>query len=169
MNMKENLLEEIALALADSPAPDVAELVDRAARILEGLAADERTSIVRDRGDDARRRLLPKLSEAMRSEVETLLRYPPLTAGGIMTTEFVSLRAEMRVRDALSHIRAVAREKEAIYACYVLDPETSHLLGAVSLRDLVRAELDQPVTEVMRKKPVTVAALRDERMRASTP
>src|SRR5262249_59903187 len=63
---------------------------------------------------------------------------------------------------ALRHIRAVAREKESIYACYVLEPETGRLLGAVSLRDLVMAELGSPVTEVMRRKPVTVQALDDQ-------
>lgn len=141
---------------------------ERAAPILEGIAADERTSIVREMGEYARRRLLPTLSQAMRSEVETLLRYPPRTAGGIMTTEFVSLQPEMRVRDALSHIRAVAREKEAIYACYILEHETSQLLGAVSLRDLVMAELDQPVSEVMRKKPVAVNAHDDQEIVAAT-
>ena len=139
-----------------------------AAPILEGIAADERTAIVREMGEYARRRLLPKLSQAMRSEVETLLRYPPRTAGGIMTTEFVSLRPEMRVGEALSHIRAVAREKEAIYACYVREHQTSELLGAVSLRDLVMAELDQPVSEVMRKRPVTVNAHDDQELVAAT-
>jgi len=139
-----------------------------AAPILEGMAADERTAIVREMGEYSRRRLLPKLSEAMRSEVETLLRYPPLTAGGIMTTEFVSLSPDMRVRDALSHVRAVARDKEAIYACYILDPGTARLLGAVSLRDLVMAELDQPVTEIMRKRPVTVKARDDQEVVAAT-
>jgi magnesium transporter len=137
---------------------------DRAARILEGLAADQRTAIVRDMGDTARRRLLPKLGATMRAEVETLLLYPPRTAGGIMTTEFVSLRPDMRVRDALAHIRAVANEKEAIYACYVLHPESGRLLGALSLRDLVMAEAEKPVTEVMRKKPVTVSALDDQEL-----
>ena len=139
---------------------------DRAARILEGLAADERTAIVRHMGDNARRRLLPKLSAEVRTEVETLLRYPPRSAGGIMTTEFVSLHPEMKVGEALKHIRAVAREKEAIYACYVLDAD-SRLLGAVSLRDLVMAELEQPVAEVMRKKPVVVNATDDQELVAS--
>jgi len=62
----------------------------------------------------------------------------------------------MNVGDALKHIRSVARDKESIYACYVLEPETEGLLGAVSLRDLVMAEMNQPITEVMRHKPVTV-------------
>jgi magnesium transporter len=135
---------------------------DRAARILEGLSADERTDIVRQMGDRERRKLLPELHAEARAEVERLLQYPPHSAGGIMTTEFVRLSPAMKVSDALDHIRTVAREKESIYACYVLEPGTGRLLGAVSLRDLVMASLAQPVTEVMRRKPVTVEALEDQ-------
>jgi magnesium transporter len=134
----------------------------RAARILEGLAADERTDIVQQMGEHERRRLLPKLSADVRAEVERLLQYPDHTAGGIMTTEFVRLEPSMTVGGALKHIRSVAREKESIYACYVLEPGTGRLLGSLSLRDLVMAELDRPVTEIMRRKPVTVAALDDQ-------
>src|SRR5712691_9382106 len=68
----------------------------------------------------------------------------------------------MTVGEALKHIRSVAREKESIYACYVMEPGTNHLLGAVSLRDLVMAELEKPVTEIMRRKPITVNALDDQ-------
>jgi magnesium transporter len=79
-----------------------------------------------------------------------------------MTTEFVQLDPALKVGEALKHIRAVAREKESIYACYVLEPGTGQLLGSVSLRDLVMAELDAPVTQVMRRKPVTVDAEDDQ-------
>jgi magnesium transporter len=65
----------------------------------------------------------------------------------------------MTVGQALKRIRAEAGEKETIYACYVLEPGTARLLGAVSLRDLVMAELEQPVVEVMRRHPITVEAL----------
>ena len=74
-------------------------------------------------GENGRRRCLPKLSAEVRAEVERLLRYPGATAGGIMTTEFVRL-IRHEVGEALSHIRAVAREKESIYACYVMDAGT---------------------------------------------
>jgi magnesium transporter len=134
----------------------------RAAQILEGLSADERTEIVREMGDYARRRLLPKLSAEVRADVAKLLQYPPHAAGGIMTTEFVRLDPAWTVGECLKHIRAVAREKESIYACYVLQPPTGQLLGSVSLRDLVMAELEQPVEKVMRRKPVTVSALEDQ-------
>ncbi len=134
----------------------------RAAQILEGLSADERTDILQQMGEHQCRRLIPKLSAESRAEVERLLQYPDHTAGGIMTTEFVRLDPKMTVGDALKHIRSVAREKESIYACYVLDPIRGQLLGAVSLRDLVMAELELPITEVMRPKPITVNARDDQ-------
>jgi magnesium transporter len=136
----------------------------RAAALLEQLSADQRTEIVRDMGQVERRRVLPKLSNAARAELEGLLQYPPHTAGGIMTTEFVRLDQGMTVGDALKHLRAVAREKESIYACYVMEPDTGRLLGAVSLRDLVMAEFARPLTEVMRRKPVTVGVLDDREL-----
>jgi magnesium transporter len=134
----------------------------RGAEILAGLSADERTDIIQKMGQHDRHRIVPKLSTEVRAELEDLLQYPANTAGGIMTTEFVQLDRKMTVAEALKHIRSVAREKESIYACYVIDPNTDHLLGAVSLRDLVMAELDAPVADVMRRRPVTVNALDDQ-------
>lgn len=134
----------------------------RAAEILAGLSADERTDIVQKMGLHERHRTVAKLSPELRKELESLLKYPPHTAGGIMTTEFVQLDPALRVGKALKHIRAVAREKESIYACYVLEPGSGKLLGSVSLRDLVMAELDTPITQVMRRKPVFVNAEDDQ-------
>jgi magnesium transporter len=134
----------------------------RAGQILTGLSADQRTEIVRPMGEIERRRLLPTLPADVRGEVERLLQYPRRTAGGIMTTEFVRLEPGITVADALKRIRAVAREKESIYACYVLEPGTGRLLGSVSLRDLVMAEMSAALTAVMRKKPITVNALDDQ-------
>ena len=134
----------------------------RVAQILEGLSADESTDIIQRMSPHQRHRVMPKLSAEMRKELEGLLQYPAHTAGGIMTTELVRLDPGMTVGEALKHIRSVAREKESIYACYVMEPRTNHLLGAVSLRDLVMAELAKPVTDVMRRKPVTVNALDDQ-------
>jgi len=179
-----DLLNQLTLAEAASvimmlPAPRAVQVLDqptmtrraailerldpsRAAKILEGLAADERTDIIQQMGEHERRRLLPKLRPEVRAEVERLLQYPDHTAGGIMTTEFVRLDPSMTVGAALKHIRSVARDKESIYACYVLEPGTGRLLGSVSLRDLVMADLDRAVADIMRRKPITVAALDDQ-------
>jgi magnesium transporter len=147
----------------------ILEQVDpaRAAQILEGLAADQRTEIMRGMGEFARRRLLPQLAADTRAEVERLLQYPPHSAGGIMTTEFVRLEPGWKVGDCLKHVRAVAREKESIYACYVMEPGSGRLLGSVSLRDLVMAELEQPVESVMRRRPITVSVLDDQEVVAA--
>ncbi len=176
-------LQEAAAVMSMLPPPRAVEVLDqptlrrrsaileklepgRASQLLEALSADERTEIVRGMGEISRRRLLPKLSPEIRAEVESLLQYPEHTAGGIMTTEFVRLDPDLTVGDALRHIREVAQEKESIYACYVLDPE-GKLLGSVSLRDLVMADFAQPLTSVMRKKPVIVNALDDREVVAA--
>jgi magnesium transporter len=140
----------------------------RIAAILEGLSADERTDVIQKMGVHERHRILPKFTPDVRAELEDLLQYPDHTAGGIMTTEFVRLEPKMTVADALKHIRSVAREKESIYACYVMDPETDRLLGAVSLRDLVMSEFERPVVQIMRRKPITVKALDDQEKVAET-
>ncbi|HEY6807122.1 MAG TPA: magnesium transporter [Pyrinomonadaceae bacterium] len=135
---------------------------NRVVEILSGLAADERTDIVQRMGLHERHRIVPKLNPEIRTELEHLLQYPPHTAGGIMTTEFVELDPNMTVGIALKHIRTVAKDKESIYACYILEPQTRRLLGSVSLRDLVMAELEAPLGRVMRTKPITVTALEDQ-------
>ena len=130
-----------------------------AARLVERLSADQRREIISHMNLHQRHRLVPKLDPAVRAEAEQLLQYPDRTAGGIMTTEFVRLDPHLTVGQALKHIRSVARERESIYACYIVEPGSDRLLGTVSLRDLVMAEFTQPLTEVMRKHPIAVNVL----------
>jgi magnesium transporter len=132
---------------------------DLAAKVLNAMASDERTAAVREMCDHGRRLMLPMLSDSARKEVEQQLKYPPHTAGELMATEFVRLLPTMTVGKALEMIREVARDRESIYACYIVEPETGRLLGAVSLRDLVMAHAAQPVSQVMRSNPVTVGVL----------
>jgi magnesium transporter len=134
----------------------------RTAQIIEGLSADERTDVIQQMGLIERRRILARVSIEVKVELEHLLQYEEHTAGGIMTTELMQIDPDWTVGEALRHIRAVAREKESIYACYVMESETGKLLGSVSLRDLVMAEFDQPIGQVMRRKPVTVDPLDDQ-------
>ena len=136
---------------------------DLAAKILSAMASDERTRAVREMCDHGRRLLLPLVSESARKEVEVLLKYPPHTAGELMATEFVRLVPTMTVSEALENIRQVARHRETIYACYVVELGTDRLLGAVSLRDLVMSDPGLPVSEVMRSNPVTVGVLEPQK------
>lgn len=128
--------------------------------MLQDLPADERTNILRILSPHDRGKLLPKLDAKTRAEAEQLLSYPEHSAGAIMTTEFVRLKPTMTVADALAHIREVAKDRESVYACYVLD-EAGKLLGALSLRDLVVAESTKLLPEVMRKRPLSVQVTDD--------
>ncbi|MFO0809529.1 MAG: magnesium transporter [Gemmataceae bacterium] len=138
---------------------------ERAVTILAGMAADERVDAVKSMSPHERTRILAKLDASTRTEVEQLSRYPDHTAGGIMTTEFVRLDPALTAAQALEHVRAVARDRESIYACYVVD-SAGKLLGAVSLRDLVVAEPNKPVADVMRRNPLSVGVL-DDRLEAA--
>jgi magnesium transporter len=126
------------------------------AKIVAGLPSDERTAVLRRMSKHAIRLLLPLLSGECRRAVKRKLRYRKRTAGDLMTPEFVQLAPTMTISEALAHLREVAQFRETIYACYVLDPQTQRLLGAVSLRDLTMANGDQQVSEIMRPHPVTV-------------
>ncbi|MGO9112764.1 MAG: magnesium transporter [Thermoguttaceae bacterium] len=128
---------------------------DLAAKLLEGMASDQRNPVVRKMSAHARRLLLPMLSPVVRKEVEQHLTYAENTAGDLMTTEFLRLEPTMTVAEALEHIRHVAQDRESIYACYVVEPGSGKLLGAVSLRDMVMAAPSSSVSEVMRPNPVT--------------
>lgn len=129
-----------------------------AAKIMEDLSADERTAVIRSMSPYQQHRIVPKVSDQVQREIKQLLQYPPRTAGGIMTTEFVSLRATMTAGQALQTIKSYAAEKETIYACYVQEEGSGKLIGAVSLRDLVLADPAKTVDSIMRRKPVSVGA-----------
>jgi magnesium transporter len=132
-----------------------------AAQLLARMPADERIDVLQQAGTRVGRRLIPELPGPLRAEAERLLQYPPHTAGGIMTTEFVRLEPGLTVGQSLARVRQMARDFEHIYACYVLDPE-GRLLSAVSLRDLVLADEQRPITEVMTPNPVSVQVLEDQ-------
>lgn len=137
----------------------------RAATLLNELPADQRAEVLRQMSPHDRGRLLPQLDADARAEAEQLLSYPDNTTGAIMTTEFVRLAPTLTADQALQFVKDVAKDQETIYACYVVDGE-GKLLGSVSLRDLVLADADRPVTDVMRRNPVTVRVT-DDRLEAS--
>ena len=136
---------------------------DAAAALVDAMSADQQADLFRELPEADRARLLPRLDAPTRATLEHLLRYRPDTAGGIMTTEFVALRAGLTAGEALDTIARVAHGKETVYVAYVTDagpgedPARGRLVRAVSLRDLLVAPRDQPVTGVgVPRAPVTV-------------
>ncbi len=132
------------------------------AQLLNGMASDQRSALVRHMSLRGCRQLMPLLSPEARVEVEQQPQHPDDTAGDLMTMEFVRFSPATTGSEATDHIREVARDRETIYACYVVDPQSGRLLGALSLRDLVMAHPADPVSKIMRPNPVAVG-VRDSR------
>lgn len=135
----------------------------RAIPLIEAMSADQQVELFRELGDEARGRLIHVLTAPTRDSLNLLLRYPPTSAGGIMTTEFVGVPAGWNVEQVKTYIREVGRAKETVYAIYVLEPKDQRLIGVVSLREVMLAEPGTPVLEICEsRKAVTVRPMVDQ-------
>jgi magnesium transporter len=130
--------------------------------LVDAMSADQQADLFRELPDDDRARLLKKLDAPTQEALKLLLRYPPDTAGGIMTTEFVSMPPAWTVDQALRYIGEIGRTKETVYAIYVLDPATQRLVHVASLRDLMTADRQAQIGTVGDKRaPISVRPLTD--------
>jgi magnesium transporter len=131
----------------------------RVGPLIEAMSSDQQADLFREVPDEDRQRLLAAVSEHTRANLRKLLQYPPNTAGGIMTTEFVSVSADWTANQALVLISEVGGRKETVYAVYVLDPDTQALVHVVSLRELITAPREDNVLDIGgRRPPLTVTA-----------
>ena len=112
---------------------------DRAALLLSRVHPDRRAEIYRGLSRTAQDRLFDRLDGNAKTSLNRILEYPADKAGGIMTTEFVSVPAGWTVKQVLDHIRARGHETAQIYAVYVVEPQSQRLLQTVSLRELLIA------------------------------
>jgi magnesium transporter len=130
---------------------------DAAIALVEAMSADQQADLFRELRPADRERLLGKIDEQSRRALTLLLRYRAESAGGIMTTEVLTVPQGWTVERTLSHIREVAHGKETVYVIYVLD-DNQHLVHVVSLRQLIVADPSATVGEVGdRRRPVTVS------------
>ncbi len=157
--------EQLADTLEEA-SPEVQQTViealhpERAADVLEEMDPDEAADILADMDDQASEKLLSLMEDDDEEDVRLLLAYPEDSAGGIMTTEFAWVPENYDVGQALNHLRSSedALEDEFMYYVYILDPEEV-LKGVVSLRDLVTAKLDRPLSDFFDDDPVEVTPL----------
>ena len=133
----------------------------RAADILEEMSPDDAADLVADLSDESREEILALMERDEAEELGELLAYPEDTAGGMMTTEFVTLPASLTGAQAIDRLRELEPDAETIYYVYVVDDE-ERLVGVLSLRDLIVSKPDTPIADVMIAEPVTVGALADE-------
>lgn len=116
--------------------------------IINNLFADDAADLIEEMPSNVVRRIIKTSNEETREEVNKLLGFPKDSAGSIMTTELITLREKMTLEEALKKIRKQALDKETIYTCYVTD-DGKHLLGTISLRDILVNAPDEKVGDVM--------------------
>lgn len=153
---------QVLEGLDDEAAADVLEEVDdelqvaiirgldaeRAADILEEMDPDEAADILGDLSPEHAEDLLNRMEAPEAEDVRELLAYPDETAGGLMTTEFVSVPVECTAGEGIRHLRQQAAEMDQVPYVYVID-ERGRLRGSLTLRELIVAEPDNPIREVM--------------------
>ncbi len=132
-----------------------------AAALIEAMSSDQQADLVRGLPPSARGPLLDKLDPDTRHTLKLLLKYRPDTAGGIMTTEVMTVPADWSVAQTLDYIKRVALQKETVYVAYLLDHE-DRLVGVVSLRQLIVADGSETVLHVASPRaPVSVTPSTD--------
>src|SRR5437868_8732011 len=144
-------LEEMAAERQAQIIGDMDE--ERAADILEHMSPDEAADVLGDLPEDKAEDLLNLMEDDEQNEVAELLPYDDDTAGGLMTTEFVTLPRNLTVGEALARLREMAETPNMIYYLYVVEEEQSwKLAGVIALRSLILGDPDAPLAAVMREE-----------------
>ncbi|MFY9504418.1 MAG: magnesium transporter [Dethiobacteria bacterium] len=133
---------------------------ERAPAILKEMASDDAVDLLGELSPKETAELLPLVDEDT-AKFSGLLKYPEESAGGIMTTEYISLPADLPVEEAIARLREIAPQAETIYYVFVVDVE-NRLIGVLSLRDLIAAPDGTPLKEIMKHNVISVNALLDQ-------
>ncbi|MBO1199359.1 magnesium transporter [Staphylococcus simiae] len=138
-----------------------------ASHILEAMSYDNAVDILNELSKSKVASLLTLMNKDDANEIKALLHYDEDTAGGIMTTEYLSLKAHTPVKEALIHVKEQAPDAETIYVIYVINDEDK-LVGVLSLRDLIVAENDAYIEDIMSERVISVNVAEDQENVAQT-
>lgn len=128
--------------------------------VIDSLYMDDTVDLLEDLPANLIKRILASVDPQKRNIINKLCKYPEDSAGSIMTIEYVSLRKEMTVQEALDHIKATGIHKETIYTCYVL--ENKKLLGIVSAKSLITSNRHTKIEKLMNKNIISVQTHTDQ-------
>lgn len=124
--------------------------------VLDSQFMDDTVDMLEEMPANVVKRVLRLTDSETRGMLNRLLQYKDGSAGSIMTTEFVDLKQDMTIRQAIDRIRRIAVDKETINTCYVTD-SARVLEGVVSLRDLIMAKDEERVGDIMEDNPIAVS------------
>ena len=149
-DMNSDMREELLEALTDS---ELKEIMDE-------MYVDDTVDVLEEMPANVVDRLLMATDEETRKQINTLLQYPEDSAGSIMNIEYISLRKEMTVADAILKIRQVGINRETFYTCYVT--EKRKLIGVVDVKDLLTAGESRLIEEIMDENVIYARTLDDQ-------
>jgi magnesium transporter len=129
--------------------------------VINDLYIDDVVGIIEEMPANVVKRILKNATEDTRKQVNQILNYPQDSAGSIMTTEYVSLRSNMTIADAINRIRSVGVNSETFETCYVTD-NVKRLIGYIDLRTIILADDTSTVDELMESNVISVNTHEDQ-------
>ena len=129
--------------------------------VVDELYVDDMVDIVEEMPANVVKRILRSADSETRKAINEILKYPDDSAGSIMTTEYVTLRPNMTVEDAIKRIRRTGLDKETIYTSYVIS-DNRKLVGLLSMRTLLLSDDDDVVKDIMETNVISVKTLDDQ-------
>ncbi|MEG2634351.1 MAG: magnesium transporter [Oscillospiraceae bacterium] len=129
--------------------------------VLDDLFLDDTVDIIEEMPANVVKRILQSVDADTRKSINQLLNYPEDSAGSIMTIEYVDLKKTMTVEQSFARIRKTGVDKETIYTCYVTD-KNRKLLGLVSVKDLLLAQYEDVIDDIMEENIISVNTCDDQ-------
>ncbi|MGD9560040.1 MAG: magnesium transporter [Oscillospiraceae bacterium] len=149
-------LEVFAELDADTQQHIIGSITDHeVSQIIDDLMVDDAVDMLEEMPASLVKRVLRNARPETRTLINQFLRYPENSAGSIMTAEFIDLRRDMTVEDAIKRIRRIGGDRETVYTCYVVD-DTRRLDGVVTVKDLLLAGDSDMVAELMETDVISV-------------
>lgn len=135
--------------------------------VMQELFVDDVTELLDEMPASVVKRILQSVSPDDRKDINLILQYPEDSAGSVLTTEFVGLKADMTVSKAFDYIRSYGPDKETIYTCYVTD-SNRHLEGVITVKELLLANYDNIVGNLMETNVISAVTTDDQEEVANT-
>ncbi|MGI8509090.1 MAG: magnesium transporter [Gemmatimonadaceae bacterium] len=163
-----NLPFDLAVDVLNQPQLEhrqaIVQRMDRtiAGALISSMSPDRRVELLRELPANKRKKVLSTIDEPARGALQTLLSYKPHTAGGIMTTELVSVPADATVGAALERVRSFADTRQIVYAVYVTDAITGKLVRSIALQDLILQDAAESIMNVGDPRPPVAANARTD-------
>lgn len=130
-------------------------------KIIHEMSSDELVDLLEAVSEDEAKSIMIKMNKEDVEEVTELLTYPPDSAGGIMATEFISVKENMTIGETLHYLQKEATEAETSYYIYVVG-ENALLKGVISLKDIVLSNFDVKIADIMNNNAMSVPVDMDQ-------